>query len=145
MATTSIQLSDETQRALAELGVVALYLFGSRAQGIEGPLSDYDFAVLVKDPQVLKDAKQKTVLYNALYNILSPLCPRTLANDIIDIVFLDDVRVPLELKMHVVEYGKILFEDHPRQRADFVEKTVEMYCDFRPILDMFDRAILARL
>jgi len=43
-----ITISKTDQNKLAALGVQSLYLFGSRAQGVEGPLSDYDFGVLME-------------------------------------------------------------------------------------------------
>ncbi|MBI4261912.1 nucleotidyltransferase domain-containing protein [Candidatus Uhrbacteria bacterium] len=141
----TILISRTERDRLASLGVATLSLFGSHAEGVSGPLSDYDFAVLLRNPNLLKDAPQKEALYDALYELLAPLCPRDLRNDVIDIVFLDDVRVPLELKMHVIRHGHVLFDSDPRQRADFEERIMELSCDFQPILTMFDRAILQRI
>lgn len=135
----NIPIPSSQLEALRSLGVQSLYLFGSRAQDSHGPLSDYDFAVLIKSP----GHKRGDKTYNALYDILSPLCERTLKNDVIDIVFLNNA--PLELRMHVVRYGKVLFDDAPSARLAFEEQTVLEYADYRPILDMFDKAILASL
>ena len=134
-----IVISPQNQAKLKELGVQALYLFGSRAMGTAHPLSDFDFAVL----RDVHTARHSGEMYDALYDILSPLCPRTLENDAIDIVFLD--KVSLELRMHVVRYGKVLYDNDPRSRVNFEEKTVIEYADFKPILDMFDQTILASL
>ncbi|MBI5798589.1 MAG: nucleotidyltransferase domain-containing protein [Candidatus Yonathbacteria bacterium] len=141
----SILFSTTERDRLTSLGVTTLFLFGSHAEGLSGPLSDYDFAVLLRNPRLLNDTQQKEALYDALYQLLAPLCPRDLVNDVIDIVFLDDVRVPLELKMHVISHGTVLFDGNPRQRADFEERIMELSCDFQPILTMFDRAILQRI
>lgn len=142
-----LTLSENQKKELTPLGIVALYVFGSRAQAVAGPLSDYDFAALMKDEGQRSGEPRRHLrggeLYNKLYDILSPLCPRTLKNDIIDIVFLRDV--PLELRFHVIRYGKILFETDPRTRVRFEENTTLEYCDYRPILDMFDRTILASI
>ena len=132
-------LSKEHKNKLHDLGVEALYLFGSRAQGIDGPLSDYDFAVLTKK----ESDRRGWAIYDAIYDLLSPFCPRTQKNDVIDIVFLR--HAPLELKMHIVRYGQVLFDENPRARAKFEEETTLLYCDFRPILDIFDKAILKTL
>lgn len=134
-----ISLSKIDQDKLSALHVQALYLFGSRAQGVEGPLSDYDFGVLMADEGHKRGGK----LYDAMYDILAPLCPRTLENDIIDIVFVRDA--PLELRFHIIRYGKVLFDENPRERGRFEDITTMLYCDYRPILDMFDKAILATL
>lgn len=134
-----IKLSKTDKDKLTALQVQALYLFGSRAQGLEGPLSDYDFGVLMPREGHKRGGK----LYDALYDIIAPLCPRTLENDIIDIVFVRDA--PLELRFHIIRYGKMLFDANPRERGRFEDITTMLYCDYRPILDMFDKTILATL
>lgn len=134
-----LRLSKQDKNRLKTLGVAALYLFGSRAQGISGPLSDYDFAVLMKE----QGQKRGGEVYNQLYEILSPMCPRTLKNDIIDIIFLRDTS--LELRFHVIRYGKVLFDAQPLHRLRFEVETQLLYNDYRPILDMFDKAILATI
>jgi predicted nucleotidyltransferase len=133
------KLTKEVKNQLHDLGVVALYMFGSRAQGIAGPLSDYDFAVLMKEGGHKRGGKA----YDQLYDILAPLCPRSLDNDIIDIVFL--INASLELKLHVVRYGQVLFETNTLARLRFETQTMLEYSDFRPLLDMQDQAILAAL
>lgn len=134
-----ITLSKTDQKNLHALGVQALYLFGSRAQGVAGPFSDYDFGVLMAEEGHKRGGK----LYDAIYDIISPLCPRTLENDVIDIVFVRDA--PLELRFHIIRYGKVLFDANPRERGRFEDITTMLYCDYRPLLDMFDKAILATL
>lgn len=124
---------------LQDLGVQSLYLFGSRAQGAQHDLSDYDYAVLMK-----KSGYQKgDSTYFALYDLLSEISPRSLENDAIDIVFLRDAG--LELRFHVIRYGKVLFDADPLRRLDFEAQTTLLYCDYRPILDRFDRAIVEAL
>lgn len=135
----SILIPETIKQELNKLGVQALYLFGSRAQGADGPLSDYDFAVLMPNT----GHSRGDALYNELYDLLSPLCPRELTNDVIDIVFLRDA--PLELKFHVIRYGQTLYDGAPQMRSRFEEITTEEYCDYRPILNMFDQAILAAI
>lgn len=132
-------ITSTTQKKLQRLGVVALYLFGSRAQNNASSRSDFDFAVLMNTTGHSRGDKT----YDVIYDLLAPLCPRTLDNDIIDIVFLNDA--PLELRMHIIRYGKILMDEESLRRSRFEEQTVIQYCDYRPILDMFDRAILASL
>lgn len=120
-------------------GVEALYLFGSRAQGIDHPLADYDYAVLTKKKGHMKGDR----LYTILYDILSAVSPRTLKNDVLDIVYLRDAG--LELKFHVIRYGKVIYDGNPRARLNFEEQTMLLYCDYRPLLDQFDRTILQSL
>ncbi len=134
-----LRIPSDIAGRLRKLGVVSLYLFGSRAQGVAGPRSDFDFAVLMGSA----GHQRGDATYDALYDLLSPLCPRTLQNDVLDMVFLDDAG--LELKTHVLRYGKVLFDADPRARLQFEEQTMLEYADYKPILDTFDRAILQRV
>lgn len=135
----NLTLNTTQKKKLKDLGVQSLYLFGSRAQGVAHAISDYDYAVLMKKGNYQKGDD----IYFALYKILSEISPRTLANDAIDIVFLNDAG--LELRFHVIRYGKVLFDIAPSHRLNFEAQTMLLYCDYRPILDRFDRAILEAL
>ena len=140
-------LTAEEKDILAPLGVEALILFGSHAQGLAGPLSDVDVGVLVRDTGILKDRARKNALYDALYfDVLSPLAGRVvkrLCN--IDIVFLQDELVNLQLKYHVSSRGVPLYERDGRVFADFKEDIMERYADYAPVRRMFNSAILARI
>lgn len=136
---TPIAFTDNDRARLHELSVATVYLFGSHATGTAGPLSDYDFGILVRPGTAIPERLDPT--YQALLDLLAPHCPRTLANDVVDIVFLE--RAPLELRFHIVRYGKVLFDDDPKERLRFEERTVAKYCDYFPLLREFDRTILA--
>jgi len=133
-----ITFNREDTKQLRALGVEAVYLFGSRAVGRETPRSDFDFAVLMAKT----GHRRGDEVYDKLYDLLSPHCPRTLDNDVIDIVFLRDA--PLELQMHIIRYGRVLYDAAPRSRANFEARTTLLYADYRPLLDIFDDAILQR-
>lgn len=137
----------QEKKILQGLNVEALILFGSYAQGLAGPLSDVDIGVLVNDISVLKDRAKRNELYDSLYaDILSPLVGRTvkrLCN--IDIVFLQDELVNLQLKYHVSNHGIPLYERGTRAFADFKEYAMERYMDFAPLRRMFNESILARI
>lgn len=142
-----MELTREEKKILEDLGVEALILFGSHAQGLAGPLSDVDIGVLVRDARILKDRAKRNELYDSLYfNVLSPLAGRAvkrLCN--IDIVFLQDELVNLQLKYHVSNRGILLYERHTRAFLDFKENIMERYADFAPLRRMFNQAILARI
>jgi predicted nucleotidyltransferase len=133
------ELKNRHIKLLKNTDVQAVYLFGSRALDMATPLSDYDYAILTRD-----DSHQKgDELYYALYDIFSDISPRTLENDVIDIVYLKNIG--LEMRHHVIRYGKILYDVDSVTRLDFEVKTTLLYCDYRPILDEFDRQILERI
>lgn len=139
MPTEIPTLSGEHRQALERLGVQTLYLFGSRAMGFAHERSDYDYAVLVKEA----GHKRGDSLYEKLYDILSEISPRTLENDVIDIVFLRDAG--LELRFHVIRHGRVLLDADLKARMNFEAMTTLLYCDYRPVLDEFDRNLLESL
>ena len=132
-------LTVQHKNKLTKLGVQAVYLFGSRAMGKQSHFSDYDYAVLTRDGSHTRGDK----LYFILYDVFSDISPRTLDNDVIDIVFLRDTG--LELRFHVVQYGIVLLDSDPVERLRFESQTVLLYGDYRPLLESFDHAILESL
>src|SRR5512138_1254972 len=126
-----MELTDADRNSLARLGIRALILFGSRAQGIAGPMSDYDFFVIGKGG--------KTV-YDGLYDLLSARI-----NQLVDIDIVFDDAAPLELKNHVATYGRVLYEADRTVCADFRERTMTQSADFAPLRAVFTDATLARI
>ncbi len=134
-----MNIASAQQQQLRALQVIALYVFGSRAAGNAHELSDYDYAVLLPEGPHRRGGP----LYMQLYDILTEISPRTLQNDVIDIVFLR--HAPLELQSHIIRHGKILFETDAMARANFEAVVTLRYCDYRPILEEMDRIILQSL
>ncbi len=126
----TFDFSLEEKSFLAKAGVGALVLFGSRAQGLAGAESDYDVAVIGGQAEI----------YDQLYDLLSKKINR-LVN--IDIVFLS--RAPLELKSHVAAYGQVLFEQSPKEFADFRQRVMIESADFAPLRAIYSGATLARI
>lgn len=133
-----LKLSTKAHKSLKSLGIMTLYLFGSRALGTNRPQSDYDFALLLKKPEVLKKGSQ--ALYQKVFDILSesiPLMPH------IDIVFLNTV--PHQLRYHVIRQGKVLMDEDPLTRLRFEERTLEEHADFEPYRRLFEQTTLAQI
>ena len=128
------------KQKLDKLGVAAVYLFGSRAEGVAGKLSDFDVAVLFRDPSTARADTNE--LYNKLYDIFSDAFDMSGFKNI-DIVFLE--RAPLELQFDVVRHGKILCEISRDIRADFEHRTAMLYFDFKPLLEYFNKQVLAKV
>ena len=126
-----ISLSKQDKSDLKNLGIKALVLFGSQAQGVANEESDYDFFII--GPK-----SEKT--YDFLYDILSEKINRLVD---IDIVFEADT--PMELKMHVCKYGKVLYENGNYVFADFKQKTMLDYSDFAPLRSVFSNATISRI
>jgi hypothetical protein len=123
----------ELKQKLKKLEVSILYLFGSRAAGRGSGLSDVDIGVVLRDPPLERDSRDR---YHALYTLFSEIFPASR----LDIVFLQTA--PLSLQYVAIKEGKILYEEDPKARADYEHLVINQYIDFRPILDFFDRVTM---
>jgi len=56
---------------MKKLGILAVYLFGSEAEGATTIRSDIDIGVVLKDPKNLEDTRP---LYNTIYPGRMPPC-----------------------------------------------------------------------
>lgn len=81
-----------------------VYLFGSRANGKIGPLSDYDFGIYLNE----KDLKKRFDLRLKLIAEIS----KELKDDKVDVCVLNDIEAP-ELKYNIIKNGRIIFEKKP--------------------------------
>ena len=116
--------------------VVALFFFGGLAQGKLKPLSDLDFAVLLRlnfDREKMLDRQLD----------LMGIIARELATDEFDLIILNTA--PLRFAYHILKSGKAVFVKDRRQLGDFREHVVKRYLDFRHYRQEFDRSFLRGL
>jgi predicted nucleotidyltransferase len=123
------------KKELTKFGILIVYLFGSKARGRGSQLSDVDIGVVCKDPMQDMDTRS---LYNRLYELFSDSYPHSR----LDIVFLQTA--PLALQFYAIKDGKVIFEGDPRFTADYENRVILQYLDFRPVLDFFDRTAAER-
>jgi hypothetical protein len=96
------------------------YLFGSRARGDAGRLSDIDIAVFL-DPGL--------DLFTCRLQLMEQLAV-TLHSDRFDLVVLNDA--PTTLRYEVIRDGRVLKEDKPL-RVDFETGVLRSYLDTAPL------------
>jgi predicted nucleotidyltransferase len=96
------------------------YLFGSQANGTAGPQSDYDIALLVRQPSLALQAR------------LAHEIGIILGTDRVDVVFLN--RAPVELAYAVIVQGQLLYQRSVAERVEFEAKVLSLYADYLPIL-----------
>lgn len=116
--------------------VSALYVFGSLAKANETKESDIDIAVLVDETKL---EKKNFELLKRRYYAASPyfsLRP-------IDIVLLNTAS-PF-LKHQVIKTGRILFDRNRKLRVRFTAQAITEYLDYKPIEDIFRKALAKRL
>jgi predicted nucleotidyltransferase len=123
---------------MKKLGVLAVYLFGSEVEGTTTIGSDIDIGIVLRASKNLEDSR---LLYNAIYSELSKVFKPTFQREL-DIVFLQ--KTPITLQYDAITYGRILYEEDPVKRADYEEKVVNLYMDFKPVLEYFDNVASKR-
>lgn len=136
-----LNISSQAQKQLRAFGVAAVYLFGSRAERVARPGSDYDFAIIMKDARKATPYVD-TALYNQLYDIMSAaIVERDFKT--IDLVFLQ--RAPLYYTINVLKYGILIYDGDPKARLAFEERGRLMYMDFAPYRKQLEEATLAMI
>jgi predicted nucleotidyltransferase len=118
----------ELVQGMPEIRLV--YLFGSRLNERPGPLSDYDFAVLLD-----RAAAEPKLRASLAYSLA-----RALNTSQFDIVLLDNA--PIELAFRVISSGEILYELDVSSRVEYEARVMSLYFDYLPILRKEKRDIL---
>ena len=98
------------------------YLFGSRAEGNVGPLSDYDIAVLLD-----RDADHEAARLQLTRQIR-----RQLQAEEIDLVLLNEA--PVELAFNVIANGKLIYQRDLGTRVEYEATVMSRYYDLLPML-----------
>ena len=131
------QLQDSLKAYFApQSDVVLAYLFGSHATGRAGPLSDVDVAVL------LAGQPSAHACFDRRLDIIGGLMSLLRTNDV-DVLVLN--QATLVLRYQVVRSG-ILVHCADRQAAvGFRVETLNLYFDFKPILDHHRRVFFAKI
>jgi len=128
-------MKKELKSKFEELGIIVVYLFGSRATGRESRLSDIDIGVVLQEAPRENDTR---TLYHHLYTLFAKMYSAST----LDIVFLQEA--PLALQYSAITEGKILFEKDPQLTVDYENYVINHYLDFRYILDYFDQVTRER-
>ena len=140
MKSMEMKFSEAEQKELEEAGVSALVLFGSHARDMAGPMSDYDFGLLLKNHKDYYNEDKRREIYDVVYDLLASKIKKLVD---IDIVFLSTA--PMELQAHVMKYGIPLYEKDVRAFPRFRERVIKLYSDFAPLRKMFHEAVMSRI
>ncbi len=129
-------MEGKTQSAIFKKHKVKLaYLFGSRAKGNPAPESDFDIAVLFKQPPVDTLALRETM---DLSSDLSETFPAK-----IEVVSLHCA--PLLLKYEVVAHNRVLYCEDEKERIGFEVLVVKEYIDEQYTRDIYYNALKKRV
>lgn len=109
------------------------YLFGSKASGKSGKLSDVDIAVF------LNENLNKEERVNIQLKLLSEIID-LLKTDEIDLVVMNDIS--LLLRYNIIRYGKILKDNEKRIKTE--AKILSEYLDMKYYIDRHTKYALKR-
>jgi predicted nucleotidyltransferase len=135
-----MKLSEKTIKKLEGKGIIAAYLFGSRAEGTNHSHSDYDIGVVFNSQTLPKIQKSRFEIYGEIHNIIAEDLPTPEFKTALDVSLLQ-VSSPA-LGMAAIKNGELLFESDPVQRADFEEETMRRYLDYLPLKREYEEATL---
>ena len=116
--------------------LAAIYLFGSRGSRREGPQSDVDLAVVLRE-EIDADAGWRKRLA-----LLSDAC-RRLGTDTVDPIILEDAPAPLGHR--VLKGDRLLRDVLPERRAAVAERILKRYLDEAYLRRVLDAGLAARL
>lgn len=111
------------------------YLFGSRAKGNAVKTSDFDIAVLFKEPPADPLALRESM---NLSLELSKFLPNKI--DVISLHY-----APLLLKYEVIAHNRILYCEGENERINFEVSVIKEYIDEEPIRNLYNEALYKRI
>lgn len=118
--------------------IIVAYLFGSRARGNSGPLSDIDLAFLVKSSLI----NERDYPYGYSADLMAELMGLFKTNEL-DAIVLNDA--PPLLKFQVIYHGQVIFSRSEEKRLAFHVKAFNEYQDIRPMVAVQHEYMLKRL
>jgi predicted nucleotidyltransferase len=110
--------------------VCLAYLFGSQVSGNTGPLSDYDFGVLLDHGSE----------FPTLRDVATQALVAHLSTDRVDVVILNEA--PIELAYAVIAQGIVLYQRDLATRVEYEATVMGLYGDYLPVLRQQRREIL---
>ncbi len=120
-------------RIAKDTHIVALYALGSLVTGDLKPLSDLDFGVLVSGKVDKQKRFDKHLDLIGMFN-------EVLKTDEVDLIMMNDP--PMRFSHNIIKSGKLIYCKDNLELADFIEKTIKLYLDFRFFRDAFDDEFL---
>ncbi|NPV87173.1 MAG: nucleotidyltransferase domain-containing protein [Anaerolineae bacterium] len=124
-------LSENLDALLKDLPAIGLvYLFGSQVGGFTGPMSDYDFGILVDS--TADEEQVRAQFAHRLSGLLQ--------TDRVDVVLLR--HAPVELAYHIIAQGRLLYERNIAERVEFESGVLNRHGDYIPVLRNLNSQIL---
>jgi len=111
--------------------IAAAYIFGSFAAGKEGPMSDVDIAILLKEPH----PKGRELIHAE--NRLSYRIEKALGMAEVDLINMNGQG--LIFQYNILRTGNLIYDEDADFRIRFTAKVISDYCDFEPTIRFMNR------
>lgn len=128
-----LKFSTRLIKKLETIKIVIVYLYGSKAEGINNRNSDFDLGIVFTHSPI---KKQSLDLYSKLHHIFSKEFPK----ENIDIALLQFS--PVNFQFEVINKGKILLEIDSEFRANFEERIIKDYLFFAPLQKEYEKVTM---
>jgi|SRR6056297_2098804 len=129
-------------------GILAVYLFGSKAKGESDAGSDYDIGVIFVDSKKYQDGTLE--VYSELYKEFVNILPEDYlrgrfraGKHEFDLVFLQFSYISFQYK--ALKEAEVIYESDRKQRLDYEEYVMKRYCDLAPLRQRYQKAVLERI
>lgn len=119
------QIQKNLEEILAKYPVHCGYLFGSCAQGNQGPLSDLDLAIYLETN--LKEEQQEKITVAIQEMVAKALH----LPDKVDVVLLNQ-ELPPALERNIVYDGKLIYVKDDAARAYYEADAIKRWLDYKP-------------
>lgn len=129
------QKLSKIKRVFKQAPVEVVYFFGSRVIGKAGPISDYDFGVLIEP--VVKS--KQPLLVGQLMDKLFPI----VGFDRAEVVDLEDK--PALFRFKVIKDGQVILNRNETRRVKFEVETMRQFHDEKYYLDQEMHQVIDRI
>jgi len=118
---------EKLQILFEHTGLLAVYLFGSRAEGTATTQSDHDFAILFDLSSPMDD-----LAFTAL-DLEEKLA--AILNAEVDIITLNTADI--EHRFLIISQGVLIYSRDDDKRTGFEDLVIKEYLDFKPVLELY--------
>lgn len=119
--------------------ILAVYLYGSFADGQPNKMSDIDFGIVLKEPFNKSKSLDLQLRYmGEIYDVVKPYIKVQYA----DAVVLNTA--PTLLKQQAISTGKLIFSRDENARADFEFYAISEYENFKHLRDVYFKYLFKR-
>ncbi len=128
---------NKLEKIFAKEGVIFAYLFGSQVSGKTVKDSDYDLAVMFNDEM------DEKIRFEKRLKLMSELTGVFKVSRV-DVIVLNDFKDIL-FKFVILQKGKVVYDDEHGARLNYEVRTMNDYYDFKPFLEIYNKAFSQRV